>query len=161
MDIRSKAQTELSNTYHAALRTWERQMDRKKLQERKEGRILETPDENDNLQLIYELVQSGVHRTVFSITLSWLRATGGQSEVKVAQSCLTLCDPMDCPWNSPDQNTGVGSLSLLQGIFPTQGLTPDLPHCRRILYQLSHKRSLRILEWAAYPFSRGIFLTQE
>ena len=56
MEIRSKAQTELSNTYHAALRTWERQMDRKKLQERKEGRILETPDENDNLQLIYELV---------------------------------------------------------------------------------------------------------
>ena len=119
MEIRSKAQTELSNTYHAALRTWERQMDRKKLQERKEGRILETPDENDNLQLIYELVQSGVHRTVFSITLSWFRATGGQSEVKVTQSCLTLCDPMDCPWNSPDQNTGVGSLSLLQGIFPT------------------------------------------
>src|SRR5574337_625449 len=57
------------------------------------------------------------------------------------------------PWNSPDQNTGVGSLSLLQGIFPTQGLNPDLPHCRRILYQLSHKGSLRILEWVAYPFS--------
>ena len=161
MEIRSKAQTELSNTYHAALRTWERQMDRKKLQERKEGRILETPDENDNLQLIYELVQSGVHRTVFSITLSWFRATGGQSEVKVTQSCLTLCDPMDCPWNSPDQNTGVGSLSLLQGIFPTQGLNPDLPHCRRILYQLSHKGSLRILEWVAYPFSRGKFPTLE
>ena len=43
------------------------------------------------------------------------------------------------PWNSPDQNTGVGSLSLLQGIFPTQGLNPGLPHCRKILYQLSHK----------------------
>ena len=39
------------------------------------------------------------------------------------------------------ENTGVGSLSLLQGIFPTQGLNPGLPHCRRILYQLSHKRS--------------------
>ena len=45
------------------------------------------------------------------------------------------------PWNSPDQNTGVGSLSLLQGIFPTQRLNPGLPHCRRILYQLSHKGS--------------------
>ena len=44
-------------------------------------------------------------------------------------------------WNSPDQNTGVGSLSLLQGIFPTQGWNPGLPHCRRILYQLSHKGS--------------------
>ena len=42
-------------------------------------------------------------------------------KVKVAYSCLTLCDPMDCsPWNSPGQNTGVGSLSLLQGTFPTQ-----------------------------------------
>ena len=45
------------------------------------------------------------------------------------------------PWNSPGQNTGVGSLSLLQGIFPTQGSNPGLPHCRRILYQLSHKGS--------------------
>ena len=40
------------------------------------------------------------------------------------------------PWNSPGQNTGVGSLSLLQGIFPTQGLSPGLLHCRQILYQL-------------------------
>ena len=58
-------------------------------------------------------------------------------------------------WNSPGQNTGVGSLSPLQGIFPTQGLNPGLPHCRWILYQLSHQGSPRILEWAAYPFSRG------
>ena len=57
--------------------------------------------------------------------------------------------------NSLGQNTGVSSLSLLQGIFPTQGLNPDLPHCREILYQLSHKGSPRILEWVAYPFSRG------
>ena len=46
------------------------------------------------------------------------------------------------PWNSPGHNTGVGSLSLLQGIFPTQGWNPGLLHCRRILYQLSHKGSL-------------------
>ena len=57
------------------------------------------------------------------------------------------------PWNSPGQNTGVGSCSLLQGIFPTQGLNPGLTHCRQILYQLSHKGSPRILEWVAYPFS--------
>ena len=44
-------------------------------------------------------------------------------------------------WNSPGKNTGLGSLSLLQGIFPTQGLNPGLPHCRRILYQLSHQGS--------------------
>ena len=45
------------------------------------------------------------------------------------------------PWNSPGQNTGVDSLSLLLGIFPTQGMHPGLPHCRWILYQLSHKGS--------------------
>ena len=51
------------------------------------------------------------------------------------------------PWNSPGQNTGVGSLSLLQGIFPTQGSNPGLPHCRQILYQLSHKRSPILTIW--------------
>ena len=59
------------------------------------------------------------------------------------------------PWNSPGQNTGVGRLSLLQEIFPTQGSNPGLPHCKRILSQLSHKGSPRILEWVAYPFSSG------
>ena len=57
-------------------------------------------------------------------------------EVKVAPSCPTLCNPMDyySPWNSPDQNTGVGSLSILQEIFLTQGSNPGPPHCRWILY---------------------------
>ena len=59
------------------------------------------------------------------------------------------------PWNSPGQNTGVGNLSLFQGIFWTQGLNLGLPHCRQILYQLSHKETPRILEWVAYPFFRG------
>ena len=45
------------------------------------------------------------------------------------------------PWNSPGQNTEVGILSLLQGTFPTQGSNPGLPHCRWILYQLSHQGS--------------------
>ena len=43
------------------------------------------------------------------------------------------------PWNSPGQNTRVGSHSLLQGFFPTQGSNPGLLHCRKILYQLSHQ----------------------
>ena len=59
------------------------------------------------------------------------------------------------PWNSPGQNTGVGSLSLLQGIFPAQGSNPGLPHCREILYQMSHKGSPRILEWVVYLFFSG------
>ena len=49
------------------------------------------------------------------------------------------------PWNSPGQNTGVGSLFLLQGIFPTQGSNPGLPHCRWVLYQLSYQGSSRIV----------------
>ena len=59
------------------------------------------------------------------------------------------------PWDSPGQITGVGSLSVLQGIFPTQGLNSGLLHCRWILYQLSHKGSPRILEWVGWPFSSG------
>ena len=107
------------------------------------------------------------------------------SGVKVAQLCLTLCDPMDytvhgiiqanilecvaipfsrnlpnpgieprsstlqedsLPVRPPGKpkNTGVSSLSLLQGLFPTQGSNPGLPHCKRILYSLSH------LEWTKY-----------
>ena len=57
--------------------------------------------------------------------------------------------------DSLGKNTGLGWHVLLQGIFPTQGLNPGLLHCRRILYHLSHKGSPRILEWVAYPFSRG------
>jgi len=49
----------------------------------------------------------------------------------------------------------VGSHSLLQRIFPTQGWNPGLLHCRQILYQLSHKGSPRIPEWVAYSFSRS------
>ena len=45
--------------------------------------------------------------------------------------------------------------ALLQGIFPTQGSNPGLPHCQQILYCLSNQASPRILEWVAYPFSRG------
>ena len=76
---------------------------------------------------------------------------------KITQSCPTLGyvwpHGLYSPWNSPGQNTGVGSLSLLQGIFPTQGSNPGLLLCRRILYHLSHQGSPKILEWGVYPFS--------
>ena len=68
-----------------------------------------------------------------------------------AQSCLTLfesrhCsrDRLLCPWDSPGKNTGVGRLSLLQGIFPAQGLNPSILHCREILHHLSQKGSPRL-----------------
>ena len=113
-------------------------------------------------------------------------------EGEIAQSCLTLCDPMDCspPGSSihgilqarvlewvaipfsrgssqprdrtgvsciagrfftslatgKPQNTGVGSLSFLQGIFPTQELNQGLLHCRQILYQLSYEGSPNTLK---------------
>ena len=117
-----------------------------------------------------------------------------KKKVKVTQSCLTLCNPMQSmefsrpeywSWqpfpssgdlpnpgikskspmlqadSSPAEpqrkpkNTGVGSLSLLQGIFPTQGSNLGLLYCRWILYQLSHKGSPRTLECVTYPFSSG------
>ena len=66
----------------------------------------------------------------------------------ITQSCLTLCNPMDCslPGSSvhgdfPGKNTGVGCLALLQGIFLTQRSDPGLPHCRQILYHLNHQGS--------------------
>ena len=68
-----------------------------------------------------------------------------------AQSCLTLCDPMDCtpagsctpscPWDSLGKNTGVGCHSLLQGIFPTQRSDPCLLHWEVSSLPLSHQRS--------------------
>ena len=76
-------------------------------------------------------------------------------KVKVLRCVWLLLTPWTSPWNSTGQNTGVGSLSFLQGIFPTQGSNPGLLHCRRVLYQLSHKGSPRTLERVAYPFTRG------
>ena len=66
-----------------------------------------------------------------------------QVKVKVAQSCPTLCDPMDYTVHGILQARILAwvAFSLLQEIFPTQGLNPSLPHCRQILYQLIHKGS--------------------
>ena len=63
----------------------------------------------------------------------------------VAQSCPILCDTMACPWNSPGKNTRAGCHSLLQGIFPTWGLNPNVLHCRQILYHLSYQGSPELL----------------
>ena len=77
-----------------------------------------------------------------------------------SESCSVVSNSLQphglySPWNSPEQNIGVGSLYLLQGIFPTRGSNSGLLHCRQILYQLSHKGSPRTLEWVAYPLSSG------
>ena len=63
-------------------------------------------------------------------------------EVNFATTCTIYIS-----WNSPGQNTGVGSLFLLHGVFPTPGSNPGLPHCRWILYHLNHLGSLRWYIW--------------
>ena len=78
-----------------------------------------------------------------------------------AKSCLTPCNPIGCSHQAPlsmglsRQKYWSGCHFLRQGIFPTQGLNPRLPHCRWILYCLSHHGSTRILGWVAYPFYRA------
>ena len=70
-----------------------------------------------------------------------------------SESCSDVSEPLHglySPWNSQVQSTGVGSLSILQEIFPTQGSNSGLLHCRQILYRLSHWRSTRILEWVKW-----------
>ena len=77
----------------------------------------------------------------------------------VAKLCPALVTPWTvacqgfCLWDSLGKSTGVGCHFLLQGIFPTQESNPGLLHCRKILYQLSHNGTPRILEWVAHPFS--------
>ena len=92
--------------------------------------------------------EDGILKSFYWISEKW-------SESRSVVSSSLQPHELYSPWSFPGQNTGVGSLSLLQGIFPTQGLNPCLLHCRRILYQLSHKGSPRILEWVAYPFFSG------
>ena len=81
--------------------------------------------------------------------------SGNQSESWSVMSDSLPPHGLYSPWDSPGQTTGVGGLSLLQGIFPTQGSNPGLLHCRWFLYQMSHQGSPRILEWVAFPFSSG------
>ena len=77
-------------------------------------------------------------------TRPWARLRGTTESHSVVSNS---CDPIDCSppgsslWDSPGKNTGVGSHSLLQGIFLNQGSNPGLLHRRQILYQLSHQGS--------------------
>ena len=112
-------------------------------------------------KLLFSLLINKQHPSSLNL-LSTLKIgfSFSKAKVKVAQSCPTLCDSMDCScqvilfmeFSRPEYWSGWPS--LLQWIFPTQGLNPGLPHCRQILYQLSHKGSPEILEWVAYPFFR-------
>ena len=120
-----------------------------------EGGLVESPERNKLIApvhqvcLIYNIITSQ-HPVLCCVT----------------QPCLTLCDPKNCSppgssvhGDSPGKNTGVGCYALLQGVFPTQGSNPGLPHCSRILYCLSHQRSpLSILPDSKTPAMALIIL---
>ena len=78
---------------------------------------------------------------LLSPLLCWSERKKSESESDSVVSNSFQPHGLYSPWNSPGQNTGVGSLSFLQGIFPTQLSNPGLPHCRQIVYQISHKGS--------------------
>ena len=74
------------------------------------------------------------------------KSTWPETRERESESLLAMSDSLRprglySPWNSPDQNTGMGILSLLKGILPTQGSNPGLSNCRWILYQLSQREA--------------------
>ena len=85
--------------------------------------------------------QGLLRRLLFSLVRTKWLVYWVESESRSVMSDSSRPHGLYSPWSSPGQNTGAGSLSLLQVIFPTQGLNPGLLHCRWILYQLIHKES--------------------
>ena len=98
----------------------------------------------------WELQRVRLVHLVEHFTFNSMWWTAVKSEIGSVTSDSLWPHGLYSPWNSPGQNTGVGNLSLLQGIFPTQELNPGLLHCRWILYQLSHQGSL----WIAWGGER-------
>ena len=105
------------------------------------GKSIEMPSDREEFPV----------RSRWCLCLGVSGTTGKSESCSVRSYCLWPYG-LYSPWNSPGQNDGVGSLSLLQGIVPIQGSNPGLPNCRWILNHLSHKGRSRILEWAAHPF---------
>ena len=109
------------------------------------------------------------------LIIGTLQKQGKWSEVKWRESCLVMSNSLWphglqparllCPWDSPVKNPGMGYHSLLQEIFPTQGSNPGLPHCRHILYCLSHQRSplipKKVLSSAQGYLSSGRVMSME
>ena len=89
---------------------------------------------NNHFAFLHSFQPLDTNKKIPAFSTAWMGV------VLVAHLCLTLCDPMICPWNSLGKNTGVGCHCLLQGIFLTQGLYQDILQCRLILYCLSYQR---------------------
>ena len=107
----------------------------------------------------YWMLESGYWEAVVSVCQC-------KSEVKWSESRSVVSDSLrprglHSSWNSPGQNTGVGSLSFLHGIFPIQGSIPGLLHCRQILYQLTYEGSSQYKRLAFNPWGQEGFLEKE
>ena len=111
--------------------------------------------------LTQEMNQDLLHCRQILYQLSYQEKPAAAATAKSLQSCPTLCDPIDgSPPGSPVP--GILQARILEwylfpspGDLPNPGIKSRSPHCRWILYQLSHRGSPRILEWVTYPFSRG------
>ena len=98
--------------------------------------------------------------TIFSPIEHWKSGNAQLSQgdtpafhLEWSRNAFSMSHGLQSPWSSPGQNTGVGSLSLLQGVFPTHRSNSGLPHYKQILYPLSHQGSPRRVDWVAYHFS--------
>ena len=102
---------------------------------------------------------SSVHGIFQAIVLEWIAISFSKTFESESHSVVTdSLQPHGLygPWNFPGQNTGVGSFSLLQGIFPTQGLNPGFTHCGQILYQLSIREAQE--HWNGWPIPSPVDL---
>ena len=116
----------------------------------KENQSISQDLENDTVMKALFIYLRSLLQSYSSLLSSHDRPTHAVKKTvcSVTQSCPTLCNPMDCspqalihPWDFPGKNTGVGCQSLLQGIFPTQGLNLQLLHCQAGSLPLSHQGS--------------------
>ena len=111
---------------------------------------------SQQIQIYIYLANAATEDRKTTITLASVRPAWSQVHKPDCRKGPALqADSLPAEPQEKPPNTGVCSLSLLQGIFLTQESNQGLPHCTWVPYQLSHKESPRILEWVAYPFSRG------
>ena len=126
-----------------------------------------SPGSLSEMQMLAPPPRSVWSEFAFLLAPQWLACTfeskklchgtflGSTCWARLLQSCPILHNPMDCSppgssvrEDSPGKNTGVDCHALLQGIFPTQGLNWGLPHCRQILYCLSHHCDMMEYIWS-------------
>ena len=118
---------------------------------------------------MWELMRGRGKENCNCLKAQWAKYSGIQERwSSVVQSCLTLCDPMDCktPSFPVHESLQAGILKWVvfpfsRGSSPTQGSNPGLPHCRQVLYQLSHKGKPKNTGVGSLSLFQWIFLTQE